>query len=593
MSQHARVQVRVAEQRHGVHDDRDQRRQRQRLVGGAQVEPAALDHAPAHREADADRRAREQERGDAGGAGGDPEQVLFHAGHARPGTFGPPQRKLGITREEGVRRRVATDHDHEGGTRRHRCQSRAAALRVPAESRVQPDQGQGRTSRRGRTPNRPAATSSGAAVTRTSRATKGRWAIEAVTSTDSRSPLWNNSDFSIDDDVDEPRNSLARGRRAPAPRDDERPAVLRAGGRAVRRARPPRRRDARHPRPGVGRRSVHPGPAARGSRAREDHAPQATRTRRAFEEPPIAGAARRAMRHRSRRHAAARPVLLRQPTRRRASPCSSASPAADGTAGESERHRQARAPARRAAGEDYTETSTTVTFADGDDSPRLVELPILQDDEAEPAETFSVSLSDAQCAALGDRTSADATILDDDTPERAAGELHDRRARSADSQGSGLVQWLRSQLRHRPLPQPTARHDTGFGDGEEIVSTDFNGKRDQADGVAVQRDGKIVVAGFATQRGLGTTTTSRSRATSKDGTLDREFRRGRDRHHRPRNHDGARPRGRHPVRRHVVVAGTADGDVALVRYTPAGKRRNRPPPRSPTSAATISPTASR
>ena len=49
------------------------------------------------------------------------------------------------------------------------------------------------------------------------------------------------------------------------------------------------------------------------------------------------------------------------------------------------------------AGTDYTETSTRVTFADGDSSPRLVEIPILQDDESEPDQTFSVSLTDAQC----------------------------------------------------------------------------------------------------------------------------------------------------------------------------------------------------
>ena len=113
MSTRAQVQERVAEQRHSVHDDRDQGRERERLVGGAQVDAAALDEAPAHRQPDADRRAREQERGDAGGAGDDPEEVLFHGGHAAPATFERPQRKLGISRERApsitLRRRTATN----------------------------------------------------------------------------------------------------------------------------------------------------------------------------------------------------------------------------------------------------------------------------------------------------------------------------------------------------------------------------------------------------------------------------------------------------------------------------------------------------
>ena len=108
-----RLEERVAEQRHRVHADRDQRRERERLVGGAQVDAAALDQAPAHREADADRRAREQERDDAGGAADDPEAGASMPGMLRPGTFGRPQRKLGISRERAPsitrRRRTATN----------------------------------------------------------------------------------------------------------------------------------------------------------------------------------------------------------------------------------------------------------------------------------------------------------------------------------------------------------------------------------------------------------------------------------------------------------------------------------------------------
>ena len=70
------------------------------------------------------------------------------------------------------------------------------------------------------------------------------------------------------------------------------------------------------------------------------------------------------------------------------------------------------------AGTDYTETSTRVTFADGDSSPRLVEIPILPDDESEPDETFSVSLTDAQCGVAGEQSQTEATIVDDDSPDK-------------------------------------------------------------------------------------------------------------------------------------------------------------------------------
>ena len=67
-----------------------------------------------------------------------------------------------------------------------------------------------------------------------------------------------------------------------------------------------------------------------------------------------------------------------------------------------------------ASGADYTAVSTTVRFEDGDSSPRLVEIPILDDEDAEAPETFDVSLMDANCAPAGDETIAAVTISDDD-----------------------------------------------------------------------------------------------------------------------------------------------------------------------------------
>ena len=108
--------------------------------------------------------------------------------------------------------------------------------------------------------------------------------------------------------------------------------------------------------------------------------------------------------------------------------------------------------------------------------------------------------------------------------------------------------------------------------GDGIVTTDFAGQPDQANAVAVQPDGKIVVAGQATTG--GSTLADGDFALARyntDGTPDMSF-----------DGDGLvltdlgttadvaravaiRPDGR------IVVAGTADGDVALVRYTDKGE----------------------
>ena len=68
------------------------------------------------------------------------------------------------------------------------------------------------------------------------------------------------------------------------------------------------------------------------------------------------------------------------------------------------------------SGRDYRTVRKTVTFADGDASPRLVEIPILQDQAPEDAQTFSLSLSHPRCAKLGAQRAAGVTIADDDTP---------------------------------------------------------------------------------------------------------------------------------------------------------------------------------
>jgi uncharacterized delta-60 repeat protein len=64
------------------------------------------------------------------------------------------------------------------------------------------------------------------------------------------------------------------------------------------------------------------------------------------------------------------------------------------------------------AGADYVPVDTTVTFADGDTVPRLVNVPLLYSAEEEPDKTFDVTLSaPTGCASLG--SPATVTILDD------------------------------------------------------------------------------------------------------------------------------------------------------------------------------------
>jgi hypothetical protein len=78
------------------------------------------------------------------------------------------------------------------------------------------------------------------------------------------------------------------------------------------------------------------------------------------------------------------------------------------------------------AGADYQATLTTVTFADGDATSKVVAIPVLDDAVHEPDEAFSVTLSvPGGGALLGSPGSATVTILDDDVPLAVAGRLND------------------------------------------------------------------------------------------------------------------------------------------------------------------------
>jgi uncharacterized delta-60 repeat protein len=90
------------------------------------------------------------------------------------------------------------------------------------------------------------------------------------------------------------------------------------------------------------------------------------------------------------------------------------------------------------SGKDFKRTHTLVRFENGDTSPRLVEIPIVEDRAVEKQESFTVSLAHSQCSTLGKDKKASVTILDDD--QRAIPQPAFTIGGSVDGlQGSGLV----------------------------------------------------------------------------------------------------------------------------------------------------------
>ena len=69
------------------------------------------------------------------------------------------------------------------------------------------------------------------------------------------------------------------------------------------------------------------------------------------------------------------------------------------------------------AGSDYTVTSGTLSWTDGDDADKYIDVPILDDAVYEGDEQFTVTLSGATGATLGSPASATVTITDNETPE--------------------------------------------------------------------------------------------------------------------------------------------------------------------------------
>src|SRR5690606_10252201 len=91
-------------------------------------------------------------------------------------------------------------------------------------------------------------------------------------------------------------------------------------------------------------------------------------------------------------------------------------------------------------GDDYLGLDQVVFFADGDDSPRWVELELVADDVREPTEELTLRLSDPRgCAGLGAPSVATINIYDNDTPRDPTADLYSVGGTVTGLEGSGLV----------------------------------------------------------------------------------------------------------------------------------------------------------
>ena len=190
------------------------------------------------------------------------------------------------------------------------------------------------------------------------------------------------------------------------------------------------------------------------------------------------------------------------------------------------------------AGTDYLPVNASVFFADGDASPRVLEVPIVQDlVSREDDKTVNVALSEpGGCAALGSPSTTVLTIRDDDVaPPRPddfgldttfgnAGKATttafggDRSAMAL--QLDGKIVMVGGTFSDFVLARfnSDGTLDNGF-DTDGMVRTDIGGgfAQEEALGVAIQPDGKIVVAGYT---GRGNVTIVRYHP---DGSLDETF----------------------------------------------------------------------
>jgi uncharacterized delta-60 repeat protein len=168
------------------------------------------------------------------------------------------------------------------------------------------------------------------------------------------------------------------------------------------------------------------------------------------------------------------------------------------------------------ADSDFEPVNVTVFFADGDAEPRVVEIPIVVDTIAEADETVELELSQpGGCVQLGPQSTAILTILDDDAAALPSGldasfdgdgkatlEAFGGDRSGMTVQGDGKVIMVGGTFSNFIMARFNADGtlDGDFGDDGK-VTTPIPGAEalgiQEALAVAIQRDGRIVVAGNA------------------------------------------------------------------------------------------------
>lgn len=191
-------------------------------------------------------------------------------------------------------------------------------------------------------------------------------------------------------------------------------------------------------------------------------------------------------------------------------------------------------------GSDYTPVNTTVFFGDGEAGQRLVSLEVLADQLDEENESLTLTLSNpGGCAALGPQTSALVTILDNDLPPPSGSVGLDPTFGTAGKATATAFGGDNSAMALQPdgkivivggtftdfiLARFNADGtlDQSF-DGDGKVTTDMvSGRQEEALGVAVQADGRIIVVGYTGTAGGGPTNFAIARY-NRDGSLDTSF----------------------------------------------------------------------
>jgi uncharacterized delta-60 repeat protein len=193
-------------------------------------------------------------------------------------------------------------------------------------------------------------------------------------------------------------------------------------------------------------------------------------------------------------------------------------------------------------GTDYTPVHASVFFGDGDDAPRLIEVPIIGNAVDAPDKTVTLTLSQpGGCAALGAITTAVLTILDDDDPPPATnpgaldtgfgnqgratttafGGDRSAMARQPDGKfvivGGTFIDFVLARF------NANGTLDTTFGAGGKVTTDMVAGEQEEALAVAVQPDGRIVVAGYTGTPGPGGPTNFALIRYLADGTPDASF----------------------------------------------------------------------